>query len=91
MEFLLEGLEYSKKKPTLKHRPAIWENILGTIFASDRKGNSEYFDYNYIEAREFAKLQKTRDIRVYPYDGRPIGIRKEHKPKIGHSVIWILD
>jgi hypothetical protein len=40
-------------KPTMKHRPAMWECMLGTVYASNGT-EVKYFDYRWEEAREFA-------------------------------------
>ena len=40
-------------KPTLKHRPAVWECMLGTVYASNGT-EVRYFDYRWEEARAFA-------------------------------------
>lgn len=57
-----------KAKPTQKHRPAIWENMLGTLYAMNDRGQVKYFDYAYFDAVEFAGITKenvpTLDIRV---------------------------
>ena len=45
-----------KAKPTLKHRPAIWENMLGTVYAMNDVGDIRYFDYDYDAAMDFAGL-----------------------------------
>lgn len=46
-----------KMKPTLKHRPAIWEAILGTVYASNGI-EVRYFDYRWDEARAFAGVDQ---------------------------------
>lgn len=43
-----------KMKPTKKHRPAIWECMLGTVYARNPDGVTRYFDYDWDGAREFA-------------------------------------
>lgn len=55
-----------KMKPTLKHRPAIWECMLGTVYAMNDAGDRRYFDYDWDAAREFAGVgEEGRDPRVY--------------------------
>lgn len=53
-----------RMKPTLKHRPVMWECMLGTVYASDGR-TVKYFDYRWEEAREFAGVdRKDADPRV---------------------------
>lgn len=54
-----------KAKPTLKHRPAVWENMLGTVYARNAEGVTRYFDYKWAEACEFAGVDFTADNRVW--------------------------
>lgn len=53
-----------KKKPTLKHRPLLWENMLGTVYARNIQGKTEYFDYNWKAAHEFAQVSRHTDLRL---------------------------
>lgn len=39
-----------KMNPTRRHRPAIWECMLGTVYARNAAGKVEYFDYDYVAA-----------------------------------------
>ena len=58
-----------KMKPTQKHRIAIWECMLGTVYASNGT-ETRYFDYDWDGAREFAGVTaEGADPRVYrnPY------------------------
>lgn len=58
-------LHGEKKNPTKKHRPAIWENMLGTVYARNDAGETRYFDYDWYAAREFAGVdEEGRDPRV---------------------------
>jgi hypothetical protein len=54
----------TRKPPTNKHRPAIWENMLGTVYAMDDHGEVRYFDYNWDDARAFAGFAADRDPRI---------------------------
>lgn len=54
-----------KMKPTQKHRIAIWENMLGTVYAQNDAGEVKYFDYDWDAAREFAGANEDRDPRVW--------------------------
>jgi hypothetical protein len=53
-------------KPTLKHRAAVWNGILGTMYAMSPEGVIRYFDYAWDEAVAFAQLGE--DLRVYRAD-----------------------
>jgi hypothetical protein len=54
-----------KMNPTKKHRIAMWENMLGTVYARNDAGETKYFDYDWAAAREFAGVdQADRDPRV---------------------------
>ena len=52
-------------KPTLKHRPAIWECMLGTVFAMNDEREIKYFDFKWKDALEFAGVKNKQDIRVF--------------------------
>ena len=58
------GVKARKMKPTKKHRPAIWECMLGAVYASDGK-RARYFDYDLDAARKFAGVDKAKDIRIF--------------------------
>lgn len=74
----------TKKPPTQHHRPALWENMLGTLYARHHNGETKYFDYDYADAIAF--VGEARDVRVYRnkknygYDG----------PRVGQLVWWVL-
>ncbi len=51
-----------KAKPTNAHRPALWENMLGTVYAANRDGVAKYFDYNWKDALEHVGAH--HDVRV---------------------------
>ena len=55
-----------KMKPTLKHRPALWENMLGTVWARNDAGETRYFDYDWQAALDFCgALEEDRDPRMH--------------------------
>ena len=58
-------IKCKNKKPTLKHRPALWENMLGTVYAMNDEGEVKYFDYDWDAAKEFAGIHWKRDPRVF--------------------------
>jgi len=83
-------LEVRKMKPTKKHRAAIWECALGTVFAVNPKGEIRYFDYDWDKAKEFAELGD--DLRIYRFPG---GYRVGHgnnpegyTPHKGQTVLY---
>jgi hypothetical protein len=49
---------------TRKHRPLIWENMLGTVYARSPEGVTQYFDYDYAEAHAYAGTAGCEDLRV---------------------------
>lgn len=62
------GIPGRVMKPTKKHRAAIWECMLGTVYAMNDEGKVEYFDYDYTAAREFASIpqsEESRDTRIF--------------------------
>ena len=71
-------------KPTQKHRPAIWEAMLGTVYAMNDAGEVKYFDYKWDEAAIFAGLGgltvvDERDPRVWTATHSTTNIRKGQK------------
>jgi hypothetical protein len=85
--------------PTKSHVPAVWECMLGAVYAQNAQGETRYFDYDYEAARAFAGLGQGKldsavapvgggkmDIRVArakECTGGPEGIRK------GQLVLWV--
>lgn len=61
----LFGVAARKMRPTRAHRPAIWECLLGTVYASDGRGNVKYFDYDRAAAIRFSGVDKAEDPRVW--------------------------
>ena len=56
-------------RPTQKHRLAIWENMLGTVWAANDAGEARYFDYRWDDAVAFSgALEDGRDPRTYRTD-----------------------
>lgn len=55
---------------TVAHQPLVWENMLGTVYARNPQGKTEYFDYDYDAAHEFAGVQNAKDLRVVRHNGR---------------------
>jgi hypothetical protein len=55
----------ARKPPTQAHRPAIWENMLGTVYAMNDAGEIKYFDFDWDGAREFAGVTPEGDPRIH--------------------------
>ena len=91
-ESYLPGLPYIPvKKPTLKHRPAIWENILATVYAMNDNYETKYFDYKYNEAIEWCGFSEDKDPRLYKNIRRVRWNPDTYKnPRFGRLVLWIL-
>lgn len=56
-----------RRRPTLRHRPAVWENLLGTVYARSPEGEVRYFNFDWDGAREFAGItdDADHDLRLY--------------------------
>ena len=90
-----------KKRPTLRHRPAIWECMLGTVYAMNDAGETRYFDYDYEAALEHAGFSPERDPRWYRisryarWDRLHLHVRWSNgesvtsDPSPGKLVLWI--
>jgi len=78
-------VEGRKMKPTKKHRPALWECMLGTLYAMNDDKNVEYFDYDWDSAREYAGVTEDRDVRFWRADRNYPG----RGPSRGKIVLWI--
>jgi hypothetical protein len=78
------GTAAYKAAPTKKHVPAIWECMLGTVYACNPQGETRYFDYDHEAARAFAGVdQEGVDLRVARAARRFTQIRK------GQFVLWV--
>ena len=78
------------KHPTKKHRPAVWECMLGTLYALGVNGEVKYFDYDYGAALKFAGITSDDGIRVSKARNN-IGLQHDlYGPSIGKGqvVIW---
>lgn len=88
------GVECRKMKPTKKHRPAIWENLLGTVMAMNDLGETHYFDYDWDAAIEHAGVNDdtARDPRLFRKKERisySNGAHTLSDPQMGKLVLWI--
>lgn len=54
-----------KSSYTKKHRPLVWEGMLGTVYAL-KHGHEEpkYFHYDYEDAHKHAETENHTDLRV---------------------------
>lgn len=83
------GIEGRNLRPTKSHRPALWECMLGTVYAMNAKGEVRYFDYKVGEAIAFAGIKDADDVRVYKVkelvetDGEP-----EHSLR-NQTAVWV--
>ncbi len=93
------GVPARKMKPTQRHRPAIWENMLGTVYAMDDAGAIRYFDLDHAAAIEYAGANYDRDPRIARtparFGGRPVvrwgnGEDYTKEPRGAQLVLWIL-
>lgn len=49
---------------TQKHKPLLWENMLGTVRAVNPQNVEKYFDYDWEGAHRYIELDKYTDLRV---------------------------
>lgn len=81
-------------KPTKAHRPALWENMLGGIYAMNMAGECRYFDFKYEEASTFAGITQNGDNRVFKmteelYKSYVIFGCVDANPRPGKLVLWV--
>lgn len=80
-----------KAKPTQKHRPAIWEGILGAVYAMNDANQVQYFGHDWDGAREFAGVTEDRDLRLHRKNERVsyTGLGDDREPRQGQWVLWV--
>jgi hypothetical protein len=78
-------------RPTRKHRPAIWENMLGTVYARNDKGETRYFDYKHKEAIEFSGVEGAQDARLCNNIASLDRRKGLNEPRLGQLVLWVKD
>lgn len=92
------GVKCSTLPRTKRHRAAVWECMLGTVYAVNDAGECRYFDYNHAAALEFAGVTPERDPRAHKvrrednYNWikvRPKGTPCYDNPRVGKLVLWI--
>ena len=77
------------KSITKKHKPLIWEGMLGTVHSRSPEGETKYHHYDWDEAHEHAQVHNHKDLRIarspheYSWEGiNPTGPRK------GKHALW---
>lgn len=84
------GVEARIMRPTKRHRPVMWEGILGTVYACSPEGEVKYFDYDWKGAAEFCGvLADGADPRVVKltYEAR-CKVQGYAHPTVGRQVLW---
>ena len=87
------GVLCRKMKPTKKHRPAIWENLLGTVMAMNDLGETHYFDYDWDAAKAHAGVDGDSDPRLFKMKEHVRYSNGQHTlsdPQRGKLVLWIV-
>lgn len=77
-----------KMPPTKKHRPAVWENILGTVYAYNGKA-VRYFDYDWEAAWKYAGVTEGVDPRLYKVNKHVNYTDSRNEPRFGRLVLWV--
>ena len=86
------GVEAKKMPPTKKHRPAIWEMMLGTVNAMNDEGEVKYFDYDHDAAKEFAGVAEKKDPRVFKSKSKLVvggDCYSTKNVRRGQMVLWV--
>lgn len=82
---------------TNAHRPAIWECMLGTVYAMNDARVTKYFDYDHAAAIAYAGVTSERDPRLhkvrqqdnYRWHNEHNGEQILGSPRVGKLVLWI--
>lgn len=88
------GVKAKNAPRTKSHRPAVWECMLGTVYALSPDGELRYFDYDHEAAMKFAGVSPEGDPRVHRLrrQDKYNWIRKGSvydNPPVGKLVLWI--
>jgi hypothetical protein len=86
------GIIAPMKKRTKKHRPAVWECLLGTVYAYHPEKGVKYFDYKWDEARGYAEVDQYTDIRLDRYINGESGcecIGNDAERPRNQLVLWV--
>ena len=91
MTWYLGKVQAKRMKPTLRHRPAIWEAMLGTVYAMNDNREIEYFDYYWDDAIEFANIKDKKDVRLAKQTMRvSYGTNSpSSEPRLKQIVLWV--
>lgn len=93
------GVKALKAPPLKNYRPAMWENMLGTVYAMNDAGEVKYFDYDHDAAKAYAGIGPDSAPRLYRVDRKAYG--KPHgeyryggnddyaSPRHGKLVLWV--
>lgn len=87
----LDGFQARARKmpPTRAHRPAIWENMFGTLYARSPEGETRYFDYNWAEAIAFVgEVEDVRVARFRAEDCRLLTGREDYQAPRTGQLVW---
>jgi hypothetical protein len=74
-----------KMKSTQRHRAALWENMLGTVYAANKERTVAYFDYDYELA--LLHIDAHSDVRVYRL---PYGITIDDQFISSGKLVWFV-
>ena len=87
------GVNVKKARPTRGHRPAVWECMLGTVYALNDKREVRYFDYDHKAALAFAGVDRPdADLRLHrigQYDPVYSWADNGDSPRRGKLVLWV--
>lgn len=94
------GVRALKAPPTKQYRPAMWENMFGTVYAMDDNDKVQYFDYKHEDAIAFSGVKEPgAEPRLYRVNrnayGKPYGVYRYGgnddyaSPTHGKLVLWI--
>ena len=92
------GVEVMKQRPSYAHRVAIFECILGTVYAVNEQGEVKYFDYDSSGAHEWAGITDPKNATqahgarwYHNKAGFPTGIDTQNmfKPSKERKCLWI--
>lgn len=86
------NVRVKEAKPTLNHRPAVWECLLGTVYAMNQEGVIRYFDYDWKAALEYAGYDESKDPRLAKNQRRVSWTgRQNDDPSYNQLVLWLKD
>jgi hypothetical protein len=86
------SIPVQNKQRTKNHRPAIWENMLGTVYAMNDQYQTKYFAYDYEAAKEWAGIINKKDIRLAKYKEPFVnwtGFGPDTNPVKGRLCVWV--